>query len=450
MERFIELDTADAAAGPDVMARPRTPRGSLVAAAFGALLAHTAFAYESTPEFQSLTEEEPEVFEGPERLGSEYPSDVLTYQKPLDWEFDWLSRRIAFDGAAGSTSALHFMTDLRLKAHGDLVAERLEFRATAVDDSDRERRSVHTVFELVGWPHRSVGLSVYGEPALDKRQADLGFAILFRPWPHHELRLFQTFVDLVRSERSDRPESFAPGGAPLARGLVGRAYRGEPNADREFLEYAVRWETPTRWLFEDVREYRYERVSVSLFGQKVLPRGLIVAGRAFVERKRESTAPLDGAETSMRDWTTDRLFILGRLIVPGWDGLRGWLFAPGAELALRQWIVDGRALAYRDLLPHLNVEIPGPTQAIVVSDRWLLGYEMTWHRQAGDFATALGDAWRGGPEEVDGILHHRLNTGYALRFDTLAEIRAMATWDPDLSTRGRIWQGGLVQMRVGY
>jgi hypothetical protein len=133
-----------------------------------------ALAFESTPEFQSLTEEEASAFEGPERLGSEYTSDVHSYSKPLGWEYAWLTSDIVFDGAVGSTSAVHFMLDARLKARAVIVPERLEFRFTWFDESHREREARHAVLEIVGWLHPWVGLSVYGEPSLYKRKADLG------------------------------------------------------------------------------------------------------------------------------------------------------------------------------------------------------------------------------------------------------------------------------------
>jgi hypothetical protein len=92
-----------------------------------------ALAFESSPEFQSLTEEEASAFEGPERLGSEYTSDVHSYSKPLGWEYAWLASDIVFDGVAGSTSSVHFMLDARIKARAVLIPERLEFRFTWFD-----------------------------------------------------------------------------------------------------------------------------------------------------------------------------------------------------------------------------------------------------------------------------------------------------------------------------
>jgi hypothetical protein len=410
-------------------------------------------AYEWLPEFQTLSEEEPDAFEGPERLGSEYTSDIHSYGRPLEWEHAWLASNIAFDGVAGSTSATQFLFDARAKAWAELLPGRLDFRFTWFDHSDQERESRHVVLEVVTWLHRAVGLSVYGEPAMHKRQADLGAALLLRPGPRHEVRLFYTLVDLVRGNRSDRPETFAEGGAPRAAGLVGRVFRAPDSGSRDFLEYAVRWETSTRWQFLDARsEYGYARRFASLFLRKDTGWGFDVSLRLQADRKWESRQALEPGEDVVEErWRTDRLLGLVRATVPGWGLLAGWELSPGVHLALRRWSVNGQRLAYNELLPHLWVEAPGFDLGDGAALRWLLGYEATYHGESGAFAEALGERYRPSREDYDGILHHRLNTGLQLAVGTRAALRLMVTWDLDRSTAGgRLWQGGVGQLRVTF
>jgi hypothetical protein len=52
---------------------------------------------------------------------------------------------------------------------------------------------------------------------------------------------------------------------------------------------------------------------------------------------------------------------------------------------------------------------------------------------------------------VDGILHHRLNTGLQVAVGARGALRLLVTWDLDGSTAGgRIWQGGVGQLRVTF
>ncbi|MFP2924462.1 hypothetical protein ACLESO_04445 [Pyxidicoccus sp. 3LG] len=410
-------------------------------------------AFEWLPEFQSLSEEEPDAFEGPERLGSEYTSDIHSYGKPLEWEYAWLASDIAFDGVAGSTSATQLLLDARAKAWARLIPGRLEFRFTWFDHSDQERESRHVVLEIVTWLHPRVGLSVYGEPAMHKRQADLGAALLLRPGPRHEVRLFYTLVDLVRGNRSDRPETFAEGGAPRAAGLVGRVFRAPDSPSRDFLEYAVRWETRTRWRFFDTQsESGYARRFASLFFQVGTGLGFDVALRLQADRKWESRQALEaGADVVEERWRTDRLLGLLRATVPGRGPLEGWEFSPGIHLALRRWNVNGHVLAYDEVLPHLWMEAPGFSLGADTTLRWLLGYEATYHGESGAFEEALGERYQPSREDYDGILHHRLNTGLQLAVGDRAALRLMVTWDLDRSTAGgRLWQGGVGQLRVSF
>jgi hypothetical protein len=412
-----------------------------------------ARAFEWLPEFQSLGEEEPTAFEGPERLGSEYTSDIHSYGKPLGWEYAWLTSDIVFDGSAGSTSSVHFVMDARAKARAKLLSDRLEFRFTWFDESDQERESRHMVLEVVGWVLPGVGLSVYGEPSMHKRQADVGMALLLRPGPRHELRVFFTAVDAVRGGRSDRPETFAEGGAPTATGLVGRVFRAPEEGTRDFLEYALRWETRTRWHFlEEQADYGYEKLFASLFLQKDTGLGFDVALRLQADRKWESRQPLEaGADVAEERWRTDRVLGLLRATVPGRGRVEGWEFSPGVHLALRRWSVNGRVLAYNELLPHVWVEAPGFKLGEHAALRWLLGYEATYHGQSGAFEEALGERYRPAREDIDGILHHRLNTGFQLAVGERASFRLMATWDLDRSTaNGRLWQGGVGQIRATF
>lgn len=79
-----------------------------------------AYAWESFPEFESLTEQEESGFDQPLLLGPEYQSDVLAYSKPPEWEYDWLAHDVAFDTSIGSVSAVNFLTGILIQVKAEL------------------------------------------------------------------------------------------------------------------------------------------------------------------------------------------------------------------------------------------------------------------------------------------------------------------------------------------
>jgi hypothetical protein len=179
-----------------------------------------ALAWESLPEFQSLTEAEQEKFESPLDLETEYFSDVLAYQKPMSWEYLWLTHEQALDISVGSVSAQEFMMDNRLKIQPWLLDE-LQFRFTHFEERSLERDSVHNMMELIYWPQwwpgwvfKKMGIAFYGEPSLNKRENDTGVALFFKPHDRHEIRIFETYVDVTRLKRNNRSDTFAEPNIP--------------------------------------------------------------------------------------------------------------------------------------------------------------------------------------------------------------------------------------------
>ncbi|MBI2605291.1 MAG: hypothetical protein HYW49_04340 [Deltaproteobacteria bacterium] len=404
---------------------------SLLGLAAGISRAH---ALESFPEFGTLEETEPDRFERPQ--GSEYQSDVLTYMKPEAWEYEWLTHPVAADFTVGSISPVNFLTGNRLKARGNLF-NALEFRFTYFEERDQERDSAHHIPEFVFWPTARVGVSVFFEPSYYKRQDDLGLALLFRPNDRHELRVFNTWVDVTRAKRNDRGDTFDPGALPYARGIVGRAWDEEGG----FTEYAVRQETRTRWRFPDQKlEYGYSKLFASLFARRKAD-GFFWSVRAQADRKLEARAP-DGAGSAVTPeaWTNTRAFVIARAQIPGFGPHRDWEITPGAEIALLSWRTTGGDANTTDVLPHAWLKIPS-----FVSGRnsgyWNPGYEMTVHRPYGSEGVNPSDRSR---------LEHRFNLAYGVAFAESAELRLLGTADLDCAGSCTIWQGGDMQFRMSF
>ncbi len=419
----------------------------------------TTKAIESFPEFQSLTETEQTAFEVPSDLGSEDQSDILSYQKPESWEYDWLTRSAALDAAAGSVSPSHFLIDNRFKIHKPLN-DLFEFRFTYTDERNRERDSTHHIFEMLAWPKSFLGIGFYGEPSLNKRETDTGLALFFKPSNLHEIRIFNTFVDVVRQNRNNRPDTFESDGLPYSRGIVGRTWvkRGDT---KDFLEYAFRHETKTRWTFPiENYEYQYWKLFGSIFFSNKIPWGFYLHFRSQYDRKYEARFPIRGSSITPEGWKTDRWFTILRIVVPEIGPQNEWEWTMGIEHAYRFWIMDdGRNVYYRDYLPHINLQIPGFRTVSKKPDFFNIGYVLTLHRVVGNRTLNPNDAG-------DGRIEHRLNLSYDFNFkqqdpenlrdanstqykDT-AVLRLMATGDLDALGSRDSFEGGLTQLQVFF
>ncbi len=413
-------------------------------------------ADEFQPEFEGLTEAEEEKFDGPNRLGSEYQSDILTYGKPEIWEYHWLANPLALDFSAGSVSAAHFRMDNRAKFRRDLVEDRIEFRFTFNDERDRERESVHHFFELAFWPLRFIGLSLYTEPSLYKREDDTGAAILMKLNRNSELRIWNTFVDVTRLRRNDRKDTFDPDFTPSSRGVVARIWSPSEGPDREFFEMAYRDESETHWIFPvEEYEYRYAKRLFWLYGLKSLGDRVGLGFRLQRDWKTESKMTTLGAGVMSESdaCEIERWFATLRLTIQRIDiqeadrffgALSNWEVSGGIQVAERWWL-SARGVTpfkYHDLLPHFWLSVPGVLRG-GSHDRFRVGYEMTWHRAVGSTAY-----W--GPDERAVALEHRLNLSYDLIFGDYAEIKIIATGDLDEFGTRESWEGGNVQFRAHF
>jgi len=402
------------------------------------LLSSFLVGWSSFPEFESLTETEQERIDSPFLLNPEYQSDLLAYTKPLSWEYDWLTQDIAGDASIGSLSAVHFMTDNRIKLRKRLL-DPLEFRFTGFEEKNFERQSAHYVLEFIYWPKEWLGLGIYGEPKHFKRDDDTGVALFLRPDSRHEIRFFQTFVDVTRLKRNDRSDTYLEPDLPYSRGVVGRVWSDPESGMREFLEYAFRWDTKTRWIFPDAGyEYQYSNLHLSMFGSKSLSEGCRLYSRVQWDRKWESRIPRAAPEPN---GVRNRLFISQSMTWDRFGPNENWEFSPGFVFAYRQWRTDLGDVTYQDILPNASLRMPAFGEG-KLQDHWEVGVDTNWHRAMG-----ISDFFY--RDEKDGDINSRLNLIYEIQFRE-ANLRMMVTGDLDHLPTKRSWQGGCGQFRVFF
>ncbi|MEW6056652.1 MAG: hypothetical protein AB1540_08555 [Bdellovibrionota bacterium] len=408
---------------------------------FVSLFVSTAHAWESFPEFGSLTEDEQSRFDQPTLLGPEYSSDILAFSKPYDWQYHWLSHDIAFDGSVGSISPVHFLIDNRLKARSSL-ASWLDFRFTYFDERNHDRQASHHLIELVFWPFSKFGISLYAEPSYFKREDDEGIALIYRPQPRHEIRLFNTFVDLTRKKRNDRTDTFKD--SPNSVGLVGRLWSPHEDAAGvgDYVEYGFRYDDKTLWSFpDDGYEYTYWRlIAMASVSKRVLPR-MRLNLRLQGDRKFEARTGLQGLQSrqSLDRWTTDRVLTTFQFVFSELGPSQTWELTSGLHYTMRRWRNQNDTLAFHDYLPHLWLKMPAFDSTEVKGFlRW--GWDLTWHRK---FQGALLH-----PTDEDKKVNQRFNASFGFTFNNnKAELLLLGSFDlEDLGT-GDTWEGGNAQLR---
>ena len=400
-------------------------------------------AFEWLPEFESLDETEQAEFEGPSRFMSEYPSDLISYQKPLSWQYLWLERPVAFDTTIGSISSSHFLIEQRARIRAQ-ISKVTEARVTYFQEGDRERDSQHAVIELIFWPLKFLGLSLYGEPETFKRNDDTGIALMLRPSERHEIRVFNTWVDVTRLKRTDRSDNFIEPDLPYARGIVGRLWAAPEDRTGDFLQYSFRHETWTRWLFPDEGYvYSYWRAAAGLLGSVTIGEGLSVQPRVQVDRKFEARDPTAGStHTNLGHWLTTRLLSDFGVTLAEFFPSKRWDLLGGVAYQSRSWQTDLGEVIYRDFMPRVGLRIPGAGEGDR-EDAWTFYWQFNWHRAFGPMA--LRD-----PQDADARVEHRLNIQYAFRFGERAELILQATADLDEFLSRRIWEGGNGMFRVTF
>lgn len=384
-------------------------------------------SFETYPEFYSLQESElEEGFEGPNTLGPEYASDILTYQRPVDWHLAARQEQIYIDSSWGSISPVHFQVQQQTKIWRE-IRDWFTFRFTYFADRDREIDQEHAIFETVFWPKKRWGVSLYGEPSLYKRQTDVGLALLHRMGKSFEARLFHTWVDLTRTKRNDRQDTYSDGRSPYAWGVVGRYSEKERN-----YELAYRRETPTQQIFlEENLVFDYQKDLLSFTLVHPFSKFYRFSQKFQADRKREST--VQGSDR--KSWRTKRLQL--------WNELRmrvAWgNFSPGGQFSYRSWNTNAGYVRYQDYSVFLRFSRPESVYswARVIYE---VSSEVSFHYEKGDLAL------RGGTN-ADNRMEYRFNFSPLIAFTPKAKLRLQFTFDLDAIATKELWEGGNAQLQ---
>lgn len=408
-----------------------------IAAAFALFVlagSDAGHAFDILPEFGGLDAAEAESLDQPRLLDSEYQSDVFSYMPDLEADAEFFSRPAGLELALGSLSAKQFLHYQRARARKDLERS-LEFRFTHFIQRDLEEDRERNVLELIAKTKATeavpakVGLSVYGMPSREKEDIDLGFALLFWPEPGREIRLFHTWIDVVREERAQADARFVSSENPNSLGVSSRHI-----TETEYATFGFRRDFPGVWRFPRAgRDYSHARTLIwTERRQRLLRSGISVETRVQWDRKNEaiSPAPGGGGTTAAEELTSERLQILFAITSAPNErdiSLKGGFFHVG-----RRWSQANREQAsHTNWLPYVSAQFLGKKRA-GGRDRIELGYETTFFNGEGD-----GGFFNRGAE-YDAV-EQRLNLKY--EFALLDNARLSFLIGADLDA-GQTFEGG--------
>jgi hypothetical protein len=407
-----------------------------------------ARAFDLFPEFHALSESESAHPPNAKRIDSEYQSDVLTYLTPLSWDARFFVSANAFDITTGSLSNQFFLERSRLKA-AKRLSDSLAFRFTYFAQRDHDLDQTHSVLELVYPLSPEVSVSIYGEPSFFKRENDFGAALLWTPQEGHEIRFFHTWIDLTRELHNDRGDYFVRDKSPTSLGLVGRCsgcLTGERD-ERDWLEYFVRWETPTEWrLADEGRAYQAELATAGVFARRPLTSASTLNLRLQTTKRQTGNAAYGASPISSAQVLDNRIYEALASLETERRSSSGkqFLFEPGLGWVKRQWIdQNGQSLEHRNMQVFAWAHFPAHARVHGPSDRLSFGYETTFFSSEGAQTLAAEElkAW---------AVEHRVNLRYEIAFAEGASLGLTVSGDVDSAVRGSggLFEGGHVWFRT--
>lgn len=384
------------------------------------LWATTAVAFPTTFHYYSATEPSELATDFNSHWDSESSSDLVTFQRPLEWDGLWHRGTNVFDLSFGSISSKQFLTYQRLKM-SQALTKKLEFRFHWIEERDFEQDRAVVPLELKYKFTSSWALSLFGAPSLYKSEDDLGLSIYFTPTAEWEYRTSVMWADYDRNKRNLQTDEWSE--APLAATVSARHLPSDSAND--FFNVELHWEKPTQRidnLGASVQDLAYEAVSFA--GLKTLQSGSGFGARLLYDRAYTS----DSGQVLARKRSLNQFeysFLMGPHVV-----------RPGVNLFYRESREDGDQFIYREILPTLWFQLPPKPRSWGL--RTLsLGYDATVFEQQHQNAD-------------DRNLEHRLNVKYDMRFSESGQLVLLFTFDLDRFGSGETWEGGAGQFRLDF
>lgn len=382
-------------------------------------------------EYMHLSEGEQRELNPPRLIDSEYQSDKMTYEIPVQWQHSWHSQKQSFQYSAGSLGPTRFSTRGRFRLRENII-EDFFFQLAFVDYADFEMDRQAFIFEFGYQFNEWISLNVYGQPATLKREDDVGVATEISFSENSQLRLFHTWVDFTHNKRNEEDDFYEE--EPSSIGAVWRWW--STPEDEEIIELGFRHDSQTTRIYpESGRIYSFSGTYLTFMQRKKISNQfdyLNIHLEASQGHEGDNVRPDQSAER----WDSKRLsFLLQH------QNDHQLVSLYGIKKVHIHWESAQGSVIHNSLLPHFWVPIYR-SRTGGISHQWLAGLETTWHRGRGPIELR-------GINDFDNRFEHRLNFRYQLLAFDRSELTLLLSFDLD-SLADSPWEGGNMMYRMHF
>ncbi len=394
-------------------------------------LALAALLAAAAPAGAVFTRAEMDALDTEPLFDSEYFLDLLSFREPLEWRWLWASAAIGYRVNAASLDR----TDLFLEQEAKLPKRlnewlALEYRVAQRGDKDLVELHQWLALDFGPWAGFSAGL--FGEPAFDKQDADIGLRLRQRAGPA-VLTASALFPDFNLNERGKGGESYARKPVTYALGAAIDSALGTLSAAAE-LDMPLIREVPAA-----NRVYGYRRTRLLLAWERPAPPdgwGWRAAYGYEFKREQDRFSPATAAQLDFH-----------RKVHELEAGVEGGVSGRDRLEAGMRWFVRGALSDY---------QLPGAADAR--QKRWEAQPYARWRRTQRPWAVteaalflSKGEDYRiypgVGPDKRDAITEGKLGLGVDFLPSKTGRIGLYGTFDLDDAGR-HVWDGGNIRAMI--
>ncbi len=456
-----------------------------------------AQAFQLEGEWYSFEPGEALAFDTPQKLGSEYSSDYLTYLKPLKWQGVWLRNATgigtgtgtdtdigngtgtgsgnAYELSVGSVSSYEFQLDQRLQVARALT-DNLGVRLTWYEDRNLEQNFSGYWLTLSYRLTPRFSVLGFGQLEHEKKENDVGMAIEFRPSAAAVVRVSRVFPDFDLNQRNRAADRWVKGHHPTvyslrysqwlgqgAAGVIGgnsginalessgpkgslgaktnfSASSRDSASSADFIDSWIRWEPELISQQPTVSQYythsRWAAQSLGVMSWGSARHSL--EWRFFVDHKIEKQKNYDASNRSRSHGSlgvSDSGSRRRVFLTLADEFLVGALAVrPGINVFLRDYTRKLVKAHTVDLLPNFWVMLPEIYKKDLIS-QWAIGIDSTWYKIKSDLDFGL-------PETQAAESEQRLNIRYDVKFSRQSQLGLLFTFDLDRLATSEAWEGG--------
>ncbi len=353
---------------------------------------------------------------------AESASDCVTYQRPLEWEGQWLREKKVFDLSVGSISSKQFLTYQRLKIH-HMLTNKLEFRLHWLEERDYEQDRMALPLELRYQFTHHFALAVFGRPSLYKSEDDIGAAVALKPSAEREIQAAVLWGDFQRNQKNLNSDSWSE--PPVAYTLTSTYIPATENKDFRRTEMHYEPNSTRSLAGSPVSTLGYQMISLS--GLNSRDNGYIWSYRLLMDKSYHE----DHGANLIRIRTR----VISQLECAWYHG--PYQLKPGLNYSYRQNQKNQGQDIAREILPTFWFQFP-ETPKSWGAHTLSIGYDATVFKRDSTLQ----------PDQNK--IEHRGNVRSSMKFNRAGELALLLTFDLDRFGSGETWEGGAAQFRLDF